>query len=109
VSYRAHISMLTDGQGMSEAKVEKVKEAAHNILVTVLSSHIVFVCLLLQGSSFATVRALSPPLPIFADCVRQGLEMQDKRKKVLVMSTGSKAVDAILGGTVCGTVQTVND
>jgi hypothetical protein len=35
--------------------------------------------------------------------------MQDKRKKVLVMSTGSKAVDAILGGTVCGTVQTVND
>jgi meiotic recombination protein DMC1 len=26
--------------------------------------------------------------------------MQDKRKKVLVMSTGSKAVDAILGGGV---------
>jgi hypothetical protein len=32
--------------------------------------------------------------------------MQDKRKKVLVMSTGSKAVDAILGGTVRGTAQT---
>jgi hypothetical protein len=45
VSYRAHISMLTDEQGMSEAKVEKVKEAAHKILVTVLSSHTVFVCL----------------------------------------------------------------
>jgi hypothetical protein len=35
--------------------------------------------------------------------------MQDKRKKVLVMSTGSKAVDAILGGTVRSTAETFDD
>ncbi|KAF5368646.1 hypothetical protein D9758_002304 [Tetrapyrgos nigripes] len=52
-------------KGMSEAKVEKIKEAAHKIL----------------GSSFST-----------------GIEVQDKRKRVLVISTGSKTVDAILGG-----------
>jgi hypothetical protein len=34
-----------------------------------------------KGSSFAT-----------------GLELQEKRKRVLVISTGSKAVDSILGG-----------
>ncbi|KAI0651999.1 Rad51-domain-containing protein [Trametes meyenii] len=54
-------------KGMSEAKVEKIKEAAHKIL----------------GSSFAT-----------------GLEVQEKRKRVLVVSTGSKAVDTALGGGV---------
>lgn len=52
-------------KGMSEAKVEKIKEAAHKIL----------------GSSFAT-----------------GLEVQDKRRRVIMISTGSKAVDTILGG-----------
>ncbi|KAH9990959.1 Rad51-domain-containing protein [Russula compacta] len=52
-------------KGMSEAKVEKIKEAAHKII----------------GSSFAT-----------------GLELQEKRKRVLIISTGSKAVDAMLGG-----------
>ncbi|THV07623.1 hypothetical protein K435DRAFT_263221 [Dendrothele bispora CBS 962.96] len=52
-------------KGMSEAKVEKIKEAAHKIL----------------GSSFST-----------------GFEVQDKRKRVLVISTGSKSVDAVLGG-----------
>ena len=36
---------------------------------------------LCQGSSFAT-----------------GLEVQDKRKRVLIISTGSKSVDGILGG-----------
>ncbi|GJE85887.1 meiotic recombination protein dmc1 [Phanerochaete sordida] len=54
-------------KGMSEAKVEKIKEAAHKIL----------------GSSFAT-----------------GLEIQDKRKRVLTISTGSKNVDTILGGGI---------
>uniref|UniRef100_A0A0W0FG71 Putative RecA family ATPase n=1 Tax=Moniliophthora roreri TaxID=221103 RepID=A0A0W0FG71_MONRR len=52
-------------KGMSEAKVEKIKEAAHKIL----------------GSSFST-----------------GIEVQDKRKRVLTISTGSKSVDGILGG-----------
>lgn len=52
-------------KGMSEAKVEKIKEAAHKII----------------GSSFAT-----------------GLELQEKRKRVLAISTGSKAVDVMLGG-----------
>ncbi|RXW19175.1 hypothetical protein EST38_g6676 [Candolleomyces aberdarensis] len=51
-------------KGMSEAKVEKIKEAAQKI----------------AGSSFAT-----------------GVEVQDKRKKVLTISTGSKLVDGILG------------
>ncbi|KAH9000778.1 Rad51-domain-containing protein [Lactarius hatsudake] len=51
-------------KGMSEAKVEKIKEAAHKI----------------TGSSFAT-----------------GLELQEKRKRVLAISTGSKSVDAMLG------------
>ncbi|KAJ7751276.1 Rad51-domain-containing protein [Mycena maculata] len=54
-------------KGMSEAKVEKIKEAAHKIL----------------GSSFAT-----------------GVEVQDKRKKVIMISTGSKSVDSILGGGI---------
>ncbi|KAH9974048.1 Rad51-domain-containing protein [Lactifluus volemus] len=54
-------------KGMSEAKVEKIKEAAHKI----------------NGSSFAT-----------------GLELQEKRKRVLIISTGSKSVDAILGGGI---------
>jgi hypothetical protein len=35
-----------------------------------------------QGSSFAT-----------------GIEVQDRRKRVLSISTGSKSVDAVLGGT----------
>ena len=35
----------------------------------------------MQGSSFAT-----------------GLEVSDKRKRVLIISTGSKNVDGILGG-----------
>ncbi|OCB87910.1 RecA family ATPase [Sanghuangporus baumii] len=54
-------------KGLSEAKVEKIKEAVHKIM----------------GSSFAT-----------------GLEIQDKRKRVLVISTGSKSVDSILGGGI---------
>ncbi|KAH8099304.1 Rad51-domain-containing protein [Cristinia sonorae] len=54
-------------KGMSEAKVEKIKEAAHKIL----------------GSSFAT-----------------GLEVQEKRKRVMFISTGSKTVDAMLGGGI---------
>ncbi|KAL7285422.1 hypothetical protein ACG7TL_000518 [Trametes sanguinea] len=54
-------------KGMSEAKVEKIKEAANKIL----------------GSSFAT-----------------GLEVQEKRKRVLTISTGSKAVDMALGGGI---------
>ncbi|KAI0784972.1 Rad51-domain-containing protein [Abortiporus biennis] len=54
-------------KGMSDAKVEKIKEAAHKIL----------------GSSFAT-----------------GLEIQEKRKRVLIISTGSKNVDTILGGGI---------
>ncbi|KAF7784057.1 hypothetical protein Agabi119p4_222 [Agaricus bisporus var. burnettii] len=49
---------------MSEAKVEKIKEAVHKIL----------------GSSFAT-----------------GVEIQERRRRVHVISTGSKSVDAILG------------
>jgi len=64
------VSMTTRKQmlkikGMSEAKVEKIKEAAHKII----------------GSSFAT-----------------GLELQERRKRVLIISTGSKAADAMLGG-----------
>ncbi|KAI9458850.1 Rad51-domain-containing protein [Lactarius psammicola] len=51
-------------KGMSEAKVEKIKEAAHKI----------------TGSSFAT-----------------GLELQERRKRVLAISTGSKSVDTMLG------------
>ncbi|KAI6167351.1 Rad51-domain-containing protein [Pisolithus thermaeus] len=52
-------------KGMSEAKVEKIKEAAQKI----------------TGSSFAT-----------------GVEVQDRRRRVLCISTGSKSVDSILGG-----------
>ncbi|KAJ3573054.1 hypothetical protein NP233_g2688 [Leucocoprinus birnbaumii] len=54
-------------KGMSEAKVEKIKEAAHKIL----------------GSSFAT-----------------GVEIQERRRRVHMISTGSKSVDAILGGSL---------
>ncbi|KAF8898977.1 Rad51-domain-containing protein [Infundibulicybe gibba] len=61
-------------KGMSEAKVEKIKEAAHKIL----------------GSSFAT-----------------GVEVQDKRKRVNLISTGSKSVDSILGGGLSANARSV--
>ncbi|KAI0962077.1 hypothetical protein AcV7_000998 [Taiwanofungus camphoratus] len=72
-------------KGMSEAKVEKIKEAAHKILVGPLSADRIYTAILakIQGSSFAT-----------------GLEVQEKRKKVLIISTGSKSVDIILGGGI---------
>ncbi|KAF7292723.1 RecA family ATPase [Mycena indigotica] len=54
-------------KGMSEAKVEKVKDAANKIM----------------GSSFAT-----------------GVEIQEKRKRVFTVSTGSKVVDQIMGGGI---------
>ncbi|KAJ7050436.1 Rad51-domain-containing protein [Mycena amicta] len=54
-------------KGMSEAKVDKVKDAASKIM----------------GSSFAT-----------------GVEVQEKRKRVFTVSTGSKAVDTIMGGGI---------
>ena len=41
----------------------------------------VVILIFVQGSSFAT-----------------GLEVQDKRRRVLLISTGSKSVDAMLGG-----------
>ncbi|KAF7300017.1 RecA family ATPase [Mycena kentingensis (nom. inval.)] len=52
---------------MSEAKVEKIKDAANRIM----------------GSSCAT-----------------GVEVQDKRKRVFTISTGSRAVDQIMAGGV---------
>ncbi|KAG9114063.1 Meiotic recombination protein dmc1 [Ceratobasidium sp. 392] len=52
-------------KGMSEAKVEKIKEASQKIL----------------GSSFQT-----------------GVQVSDKRKRVLQISSGSKSVDGMLGG-----------
>ncbi|KAF4606499.1 Meiotic recombination protein dmc1 [Pleurotus pulmonarius] len=64
---RAQSPQLDEDEGMSEAKVEKIKEAAHKIL----------------GSSFAT-----------------GIEIQEKRKRVNTISTGSKNVDVILGGGI---------
>ncbi|KAI0936860.1 hypothetical protein AcV5_004891 [Taiwanofungus camphoratus] len=72
-------------KGMSEAKVEKIKEAAHKILVGPLSADRIYTAIVakIQGSSFAT-----------------GLEVQEKRKKVLIISTGSKSVDIILGGGI---------
>jgi hypothetical protein len=65
---------------MSEAKVEKIKEASQKILVRVLS---VALRLLTrsQGSSFQT-----------------GVQVSDKRKRVIQISSGSKSVDAMLGG-----------
>ncbi|CUA76539.1 Meiotic recombination protein dmc1 [Schizosaccharomyces pombe 972h-] [Rhizoctonia solani] len=56
---------ITKLKGMSEAKVEKIKEAAQKIL----------------GSSFQT-----------------GMQVSEKRKRVLQISSGSKSVDAMLGG-----------
>ncbi|KAG9083426.1 Meiotic recombination protein dmc1 [Ceratobasidium sp. 370] len=52
-------------KGMSEAKVEKIKEASQKIL----------------GSSFQT-----------------GVQVSDKRKRVIQISSGSKSVDSMLGG-----------
>ncbi|KAI0964085.1 hypothetical protein AcW1_000986 [Taiwanofungus camphoratus] len=79
-------------KGMSEAKVEKIKEAAHKILVGPLSADRIYTAIVakIQGSSFAT-----------------GLEVQEKRKKVLIISTGSKSVDIILGGNIiiCSRIQ----
>ncbi|TCD68109.1 Meiotic recombination protein dmc1 [Steccherinum ochraceum] len=60
-------------KGMSEAKVEKIKARCFFSTTAVICSS--------QGSSFAT-----------------GLEIQEKRKRVLFISTGSKAVDTMLGG-----------
>ncbi|KAF7319296.1 RecA family ATPase [Mycena chlorophos] len=60
-------NVLLKIKGMSEAKVEKVKDAAAKIM----------------GSAFAT-----------------GVEVQEKRKRVFTVSTGSKAVDNIMGGGI---------
>ncbi|RSH81258.1 Meiotic recombination protein dmc1 [Apiotrichum porosum] len=55
-------------KGLSEAKVEKIKEVAAKMLP-----------------------------PVFAS----GAEISDRRQTVLMISTGSKAVDAMLGGGIC--------
>ena len=83
---------------MSEAKVEKIKVTIYALrgIRPYCSSHsgsrtencgnrfvsnVIQGLIHVQGSSFAT-----------------GVEVQDRRKRVLVISTGSKSVDAILGG-----------
>ncbi|KAH6916949.1 LIM15/DMC1 [Coprinopsis sp. MPI-PUGE-AT-0042] len=63
-------------KGMSEAKVEKIKEAAQKIAVCTCLAHANAPLTRFQGSSFAT-----------------GVEVQDKRKRVFTISTGSKLVD----------------
>jgi meiotic recombination protein DMC1 len=88
-----------ESQGMSEAKVEKIKvrrptdfpcySMSQNsaIRTRLLRSSLVLIqsipawLTMDQGSSFAT-----------------GVEVQDRRKRVIIISTGSKAVDGILGG-----------
>jgi meiotic recombination protein DMC1 len=56
-------------KGLSDAKIEKIKEAARKLDC--------------RGSAFKT-----------------GLEMKDKRKQVIHITTGSTALDGILGGGV---------
>ncbi|PPQ64536.1 hypothetical protein CVT26_002075 [Gymnopilus dilepis] len=80
------VSMTTRRQmlkikGMSEAKVEKIKNIRKLLIRFSYNSFALRSAPL--GSSFAT-----------------GVEVQDKRKRVNVISTGSKGVDGILGGTV---------
>jgi hypothetical protein len=58
-----------------------LQEAAHKILVSPRYGVALTINLHWQGSSFAT-----------------GVDVQEKRKRVLVISTGSKSVDAVLGG-----------
>ncbi|KAF8337946.1 uncharacterized protein EI90DRAFT_2523956 [Cantharellus anzutake] len=52
-------------KGLSEAKVDKIKEAVHKVL----------------GSPFQT-----------------GVQVSESRRRVFCLSTGSKSVDAMLGG-----------
>ena len=87
---------------MSEAKVEKIKvtpmyasmwmtknaqinvhlgSGAENHGSDLFECMLTFPLIARQGSSFST-----------------GIEVQDRRRRVLVISTGSKSVDAILGG-----------
>jgi len=85
---------------MSEAKVEKIKVRICSFVTLVNSQHEGYtgggpedygghvhyrhgkaLIIIMKGSSFAT-----------------GIEVQDRRKRVLVISTGSKSVDTILGG-----------
>jgi meiotic recombination protein DMC1 len=56
-------------KGLTEARVEKIKEAARKLDV--------------RGNAF-----------------KSGLEMKEKRKQVIRITTGSKALDKILGGGV---------
>ena len=56
-------------KGLSEAKVEKIREAARKLDC--------------RGNMFKT-----------------GLEVKDKRKGIINISTGAKALDAILGGGI---------
>ncbi|ETW87057.1 hypothetical protein HETIRDRAFT_413401 [Heterobasidion irregulare TC 32-1] len=74
---------LGSPQGMSEAKVEKIKPHIRCSFVELAVAGKPRTYVYRQGSSFAT-----------------GLEMQDKRKRVLALSTGSKSVDAMLGGGI---------
>ena len=60
---------LVQIKGFSEAKVEKIREAARKLDC--------------RGNAFKT-----------------GLEMKDKRKGIITISTGSKALDTILGGGI---------
>lgn len=93
-------------QGMSETKVEKIKVSNNTLFLNASEQNLVrrkrrrkFLSVILvlcaelhreliyislkQGSSFAT-----------------GVEVQDRRKRVNIISTGSKSVDAIMGGNV---------
>jgi hypothetical protein len=69
--------------GFSEAKVDKIREAARKLDP--------------RGGAFKVFS--SRPLP-HSHFLQNGLEMREKRRGIVKITTGSSALDAILGGGV---------
>lgn len=77
--------ILPNPQGLSEAKVEKLKEVAAKMLVSYY-----------MPQEELRLLQLTPQPPTFLSAT----EVADKRQNVVRISTGSKAVDAMLGGGI---------
>lgn len=95
---------------MSEAKVEKIKVSDNWCCLegsTVTKQHIV--CRKQHKKFLSAIPVLRADLHL-RELIRlsstqgssfaTGVEVQDKRKRVNIISTGSKSVDAIMGGNV---------
>jgi len=71
----------------SQPEMLRRRRPRRSRLSSIIINALKVLIILTKGSSFAT-----------------GIEVQDRRKRVLVISTGSKSVDTILGGEYIDTL-----